>query len=105
MQSRVVRRKRESGGGNAVRLVSRVMCETAQDGGERNLLIGIEPVIKADAGFVTMAGERLFAQVFSLADFPGTVGRPAASQADGQAPVPAQAVANAPRRVPLNPRH
>jgi len=60
------------------------MGESAEDAIEGNLLIGIEPVIKADAGFAAMADERLFAQVFSLADFRVTVGKPAAGHADGQ---------------------
>ena len=51
-----------------------------------------------------MAGEGLLAQIFSLADFPVTVGKPAAGQADGQVRVRAQDMTDAQLGVHVNRR-
>src|SRR5881296_2034821 len=92
MQRRVVRRRGESGRGVVVALVGGVMDRAAQNRGERDLMIGIEPMINADAA---IAAKTLVAQKFSEPDFRVTVRKTAARQPDGQVGIRAQGMANA----------
>src|SRR5205814_10605815 len=90
------------GSGMVVRLVKCVVGGTAQNDVEGKQLVGIEPVIKANAGFRAMAYERLFAQVISPTNFPVTVGKSAAGQADGQVGVWAQGITDSEFGVHVN---
>ena len=101
---RVVRRQCEARRGDVVPRVESVVPGHAQDGVERNALVGIEAMVNARTGLRSVPGERFLPPVFPAPQFRVGVRETAARQTDREVRVRTERLANAEFGIDVNGR-